>query len=266
MPRLGPRKQTPPLVGFLLNPSFRLPAKARCFLRVLAIETSERQGTLATLETTGEQSATVGSAVLPADQRSARSLLPAIKTLLDETSWKPSQLDLICVTTGPGSFTGLRIGVTTAKTLAYATGATLVEVHTLAAIAAGVTAPYQRLWTLLDAQRQELFVARFDSGWQTQPTALPETHILPVDKWLQTLRPGDVVSGPPLQKLLERLPEGVLAEDPANWSPRAEVVGQLGIAAYKNGESVNAMQLVPRYYRKSAAEEKIDSAKADSAS
>ncbi len=236
-------------------------------LRVLALETSERIGSLATLQaegelallpSSGEKVSTVGSVSLPTDLRSAQSLLPAIASLLGECGWKPNQLDLVCVTTGPGSFTGLRIGVTTAKTLAYATGAELVEVHTLAAIAAGVSMPYERLWTILDAQRQELFAAKFEPGWQDRSGDLPETRIVGIEQWLQELAPGDVVSGPPLQKLADRLPAGVRVADAKDWKPRADAAGRLAVASYRSGQVVDAMQLVPRYYRKSAAEEKAD--------
>ena len=230
----------------------------RANLRVLALETSERVGSLATLQVSPEQTTTSRSISLPSDQRSAQSLLPAIQSLLAESEWKPSQLNLVCVSTGPGSFTGLRIGVTTAKTLAYATGAKLVEVHTLAAIAAGVSTPHERLWTILDAQRQELFVAKFEPGWQDRSGDLPETRILGIEQWMQVLSPGDAVSGPPLQKLADRLPAGVHVVDVKDWKPQAEAVGRLGYAAYQNGQSVDAMQLVPRYYRKSAAEEKAE--------
>jgi len=227
-------------------------------VRVLALETSERVGSLTTMQVSEGSFSEVRGTLLPSDQRSARSLLPTIQTLLAESGWKPTQLDLLCVTTGPGSFTGIRIGVTTAKTLAYATGAALVEVHTLAAIAAAVSTPQERLWTILDAQRQELFVAQFKPDWQDHPDDIPETHIVGVEQWLQELVPGDVVSGPPLQKLADRLPAGVHVVDAEDWKPRAEAVGRLGVAAYQRGRSVDAIQLVPRYYRKSAAEEKAD--------
>ncbi len=225
-------------------------------MRVLALETSERVGTLATLQVSQGQVLTVRSMTLPSDQRAARSLLPSIRSLLADSGWEPNRLDLISVTTGPGSFTGLRIGVTTAKTLAYATGSKLVEVHTLAAIAARVSAPGQRLWTILDAQRQELFVARFEPGWQKQSDKMPETRILGIEQWLEEIELGDMVSGPPLLKLAGRLPDGVLAAEAEEWKPKAEAVGRLGVAAYQNGLVVDAMQLLPRYYRKSAAEER----------
>lgn len=227
-------------------------------MRVLAIETSERVATLATLETSDDAAAIVQAVTLPSDQRSARSLLPTLKTLLGSCGWQANQLDLIAVTTGPGSFTGLRIGVTAAKTLAYATETPLVGVHTLAAIAAGVSISGERLWTLLDAQRQELFVAKFEANWQSEPNRLPETRILHSDAWLHEVRAGDVVSGPPLKKLAADLPAGVRVAGAEGWAPRAEQVGLLGIAVYQSGNVVDAVQLVPNYYRKSAAEEKID--------
>jgi tRNA threonylcarbamoyladenosine biosynthesis protein TsaB len=231
----------------------------------LALETSERVGSLATLEGAG-QTLSVWRESLPAGERTAQSLLPAIQTELGKRGWEPKQLDWIAVTSGPGSFTGLRLGVTTAKTLAYATGAQLAEVHTLSAVAAGVSLPTQRLWTVLDAQRNELFVACFLPGWQARQEFFPETHVVGVERWLEGLQSGDTVCGPPLAKLLGRLPAGVTAAPRAQWFPCASWVGQLAVDSVRAGAGsagpgstgVNAMQLVPRYYRKSAAEEKAD--------
>jgi tRNA A37 threonylcarbamoyladenosine modification protein TsaB len=110
----------------------------------------------------------------------------------------------------------------------------------------------------LDAQRQELFVAKFEPGWQDRSGDLPETRILGVEQWVQELVPGDVVCGPPLQKLVDRLPAGVSVVDEESWKPQAEAAGRLGIASYQSGQLVDAMQLVPRYFRKSAAEEKAE--------
>ena len=218
-------------------------------MRVLALETSQRQASLATLDAQGS---VLQAMTLTPEQRTAQALLPAVHDLLTRCGWHPRELDLICTSTGPGSFTGLRIGVTTAKTLAFATGAKLVGVKTMAVMAARAGAAQNRLWTLLDAQRQELFAACFT---ENQPG---ETQILPIDSWLHQLRPGDTVSGPPLKKLADRLPAGVTATSAETWAPRAEEVGQLGIGALQCGEVIDPMQLVPDYFRRSAAEEKFE--------
>ena len=176
-----------------------------------------------------------------------------VSELLHACHWQPSEIDLVCVTTGPGSFTGLRIGVTAVKTFAFAVNAKLVGVHTLAALAASVPNRTGRVWAILDAQRQELFVAEFESG---QIPHVPETRILGIDNWLTELRVGDSVVGTPLAQLAERLPTGVTTVDARLWQPQASVTGQLGYELFQEGELVDPVQLVPNYYRKSAAEEK----------
>ncbi len=227
-------------------------------LRVIALETSERIGTLAALRVQDGQTELLCSRNLSGKQRTAQSLLPALQELLEACGWKPQDLTLVCTTRGPGSFTGLRLGITTAKTLAYATGAELVGISTLAAIGASVPTEHERLWTILDAQRRELFVACFEKDWQSGGNNLPPTHILRIEDWLKQLRTGDLVAGSPLKKLGEYLPLGVEAVAPEFWAPQATRVGHLGIAAHKRGQAVDPMQLVPEYFRKSAAEEKAE--------
>lgn len=225
-------------------------------MNVLAIETSGRVGSIAALVVRAGDVVDSFERTLPDDQRSARSLLPAIEQVLVEASWRPAEVELVCTTMGPGSFTGLRIGVVAAKTFAYATGAKLVGVHTLAAIAQGCDASKARLWTVLDAQRRELFVAAFDLQRALVEQADPPTAILAVDAWLGRLAPGDAVAGPPLAKLRDRLPAGVLTCEEASWSPAARCVGVLGAELLARGGAVDPLALVPHYYRRSAAEEK----------
>ena len=77
-----------------------------------------------------------------------------------EVGWKPGEVQLIAVTVGPGSFTGLRIGVSTAKALAYALATPLIGVNTLEVILRQAPAGLPRLQAVLDAQRYELFAER----------------------------------------------------------------------------------------------------------
>jgi tRNA threonylcarbamoyladenosine biosynthesis protein TsaB len=232
-------------------------------MRILALETSGRLGSIALLESREDGANLIVARELPAGERSARTLLPAVQEALGALGWRPADIELIAVTTGPGSFTGLRIGVVAAKTLAYALGATLVGVHTLTAMAENVATsaqagpdPPTRLWTVLDAQRQELFAARFDLTQPTIDQTEPATEIIAIDAWLERLQRGDVVAGPPLTKLASRLPTGVTIVPQGLWSPSAAAAGRLGFALYKRGATIEPLELVPHYYRKSAAEEK----------
>jgi tRNA threonylcarbamoyladenosine biosynthesis protein TsaB len=225
-------------------------------VRVLAIETSGRLGSVALIDAASSTSDAVLERSTPEGERTAQSLLPTVQELLQERSWRPADIQLVCVTTGPGSFTGLRIGVVAAKTFAYATGAKLVGVHTLAAIAAGIEAPARRLWTILDAQRQELFVSSFMAGQSLPEQPRPATDVVSIEKWLKSIEPGDCVAGPPLAKLRNQVPADVTIIDETLWHPKAAIVARLGLQLFEHGQTISPLELVPHYYRKSAAEEK----------
>jgi len=224
---------------------------------VLALETSGRQGSvaLARAEDARGPLRTVAQTPVPRQPGTAAALLPAVERLLGECRVPPRDIGLLAVVQGPGSFTGLRIGVTAAKTLAYAIGCPLVAVDALAAIAGGIAPQPPRLWTVLDAQRSELYAALF-AGPTRLSTPSCATRLLTVDAWLAELQAGDRVAGPPLGTLQPRLPAGVEPVLPGLWAPQAEVVGRLGWEAWQAGATLSPFDLVPAYYRRSAAEEK----------
>jgi tRNA threonylcarbamoyladenosine biosynthesis protein TsaB len=171
--------------------------------------------------------------------------------LLDQTGWQATAIDAVAVASGPGSFTSLRVGVTAAKMLAFVAGCGVVEVDTLAVLAAQAGNRKQPVWAVLDAQRNELFAARFNAENLTPPT-----EILPVEIWLAKLQPGEMVIGPVLEKLRPELPAGVLVAPEESWTPDAQTVVQLALPAALAGEFISPEQLLPRYHRLSAAEEK----------
>ncbi|MCC6491631.1 MAG: tRNA (adenosine(37)-N6)-threonylcarbamoyltransferase complex dimerization subunit type 1 TsaB [Pirellulales bacterium] len=230
-------------------------------MRVLAIESSGRTGSVALLSGSIAHPQLVVERQASADQRTAQSLVPTIKAALDEAAWRPRDVELVCVASGPGSFTGLRIGVVAAKTFAYAVGAKLVGVHTLSAMAAAVQQPYRRLWTILDAQRQELFAACFSGDQPIASQAVPATEILSASQLAARLQPGDAVAGPPLDKLRRQLPAAATLLDESLWRPQASAVAALGRQLFEAGIETSPIDLVPNYYRKSAAEEKAAKAR-----
>jgi tRNA threonylcarbamoyladenosine biosynthesis protein TsaB len=229
-------------------------------MRIVAIETSGRHGSVAALRGEGDDARPLQQIALGGDQRTAQALAPAMHDLLAQIDWTPQSVELVAIAVGPGSFTGLRIGVTTAKTFAYAVGAEIIGVNTLAAMAAQarsqLQASHSPLWTILDAQRQELFVGRFVGDERGDLAIDCETSIIAQDAWLAQLQPGDRVIGPPLRALTSRLPAGVVALSEELWQPMATEVGRVGWRAYQSGRRDDVWKLVPQYYRASAAEEK----------
>jgi len=221
-------------------------------MRILALETTEKAGGVAAMDGCN----LLAELELDRHQRSAQSLAPAIHALLERVHWTPRDVQLVTVVVGPGSFTGLRVGVATAKVFAYAVGAEVLGIGTFEVVAAAAPEQVARLATVIDAQRGDVVVqsfARQADGWFA-PVG-PE-ELLPADDWLARLTPGDVVSGPGLAKLVDRLPSGVEPLDRSCWPPRASVVGRLAYRYQEIGRRDSLWELAPRYCRPSAAEEK----------
>jgi tRNA threonylcarbamoyladenosine biosynthesis protein TsaB len=226
-------------------------------VRILAIETSGRHGSVAALRGEAGGIDCLGQILLPASERTARSLAPALRDLLHKVEWRPDSIELVAVTIGPGSFTGLRIGVTTAKTLVYAVGAQIIGVDSLEVLAQAAPANENRLWAIMDAQRQELFVAPFDISISSTPRRIGATVVIKQEEWLAGLRAGDCVTGPALQRMAARLPANVVAVPEELWQPKAESVGHVAWRAYQAGQRDDIWKLLPNYFRPSAAEEKL---------
>jgi tRNA threonylcarbamoyladenosine biosynthesis protein TsaB len=220
-------------------------------MRILAIETIDRAGSLALLE----DEHVVVDERLDSTRRSAQTLAPGIAALLKNTAWRPADIELVAVATGPGSFTGLRIGVTTAKTFAYANGCPAIGVNSLRAIAERVPRTVSRFSVLLDAQRNELFVADFERGSDGQLAGEETTRVVPAARWIESLDEGTYVSGPGVRKWIEPLKTRATLADESLWNPTAAEVGVLGLRAYRAGRVVDPLALVPHYYRRTAAEE-----------
>jgi len=220
-------------------------------LRILALETSTLDASVAALE--GDR--LLGQTILDRSRRTAQCFAPAIQQQLQAVGWRPQDVQLVAVSQGPGSFTGLRVGVTAAKTLAYAVGAEVFAVNTLQVIARQSPAELQCVCAVLDAQRQQVFVAHFRrEGDRFVETT--ETRIEDNAQWLAGLSPGTAVTGPGLVTLRGKLPAGIVVVDAACWTPRAATVGLAAHLEHQSGNRHDLWTLNPVYYRSSAAEEK----------
>jgi tRNA threonylcarbamoyladenosine biosynthesis protein TsaB len=233
-------------------------------MRVLALETTDKLGSVAALD----DDKVIQAQGLSRSQRSAQSLIPATRTLLENIVWRPQEVELVGVSIGPGSFTGLRVGVTAAKVFAFAVGADILAVNTLEAIAAAVPDQLPAVYVAMDAQRGDVIVQSFVRKQPSGPVQpLGPQQLLPAEAWLAGLPEGAVVTGPALTRLVgddparppaAALPAGVRALDRRYWFPRAETVGRLAFRYHAAGRRDDIWKLVPHYFRRSAAEEKWD--------
>lgn len=238
-------------------------------VRILAIETIGATGSAAALEGADLRL----EIELRPDQRSAQSLAPALDQLLREMHWQPSDVSVVAVLTGPGSFTGLRVGVTTAKVFSRVVQAAIVGIGSLETCVAQIdSAVAERCWAVIDAGRQQQFAASFVRGADGTNTARGSTAsaLAMLSSWTverppaivdnaalaEWLRPGDLLTGPGLSVLAASLSAEVRQADRSLWQPRAATVGRLAALRFASGGADDVLAITPDYLRHSAAEEK----------
>lgn len=184
-------------------------------------------------------------------------LMPALVRLLAEAGVEPGELDLIAVSVGPGSFTGVRIGVATAKGLAYALGKPLVAVGSLDALAYGASLGGSYVCPLIDARRGRVYTALYQCrGWGAEPTRLTAyevTEIAHLPALLAGCNQPVAFTGDGAlanrSTLLELFGKGVLIAPPALGIPRASWVAALGEQRWERGERQDPFSLLPLYVR-----------------
>ncbi len=224
-------------------------------MKVLAIETSTRAWSVAVLD---------GAQILARPETNpnlpiSKALLPQIQAAIVSAGLGPDRLDLIAVSHGPGAFTGLRVGITAAKTLAYALKLPIVACSSLEVLAAGVAAAQnwpadQEICVIIDAQRDEFFFGRFrfPAPWSAElvsPVTIKTPQALESESWNRT-----ILTGPALHRWTS--PNHILLSAPALWQPDASVLGNLAQHYFKRGIIHDPFALVPEYFRPSYAEEK----------
>jgi tRNA threonylcarbamoyladenosine biosynthesis protein TsaB len=219
--------------------------------RLLLIETSGRSGFAAVAQGAELR----GVRRLDEARRHARDLAPAAADLLAAQGWRPRDVQAVVVSRGPGSYTGLRVGVMAARTFAYATGCALVALDTFAVIATQGPDEAARLDVLADAQQDKVYVQPFaqtPEGWRPlEPLAIRQ-----FTEWLSQREPAAWVTGPGLHRWGEHLPASVLAVEAARREPTPEALLRLGLARYEAGQRDDVWTLEPLYLRPSSAEER----------
>ena len=128
--------------------------------RAVAIETSGRIGSVAVVR----DGAVVTEEQFPHGLQNAAHVVPIIDRLTRAQGWSPRDVEQLYVSIGPGSFTGLRIGVTLAKTMALATSVKLVAVPTVRVLAENAPPEARHVLVVLDAKRNQIFTARLERG------------------------------------------------------------------------------------------------------
>ncbi|MEW6068462.1 MAG: tRNA (adenosine(37)-N6)-threonylcarbamoyltransferase complex dimerization subunit type 1 TsaB [Nitrospirota bacterium] len=227
-------------------------------MKILAIETSTMLGGIAIVD---DLSGIVAEIRLNVKSTHSERLMTGIDHVLKQSGLQISDIDVFAVSIGPGSFTGLRIGLSTAKGFSYATGKPIVSVPTLEAFAWNLPYCKYPVCTMLDARKKEVYTALFK--WDNKGfTRLIDERSIKIERFLEDIKPslyekilftGD---GAILyrDKIIEALGEKAIFATHEKMVPAPANVAHIGIIKAKKGEFSEPVSLTPFYIRRSEAE------------
>lgn len=218
----------------------------------LAMECSTQTAGIALLD----QKKAIAEIYLDTGRGHTEVLLPALEKLFLLTGLTAERIDLLVCTTGPGSFTGVRIGVSTIKGLALATGKPIVGVSTLEALAMAVNVfPSRRLiCPLLDARKNQVYAGLYRFGPEGFPEAVSPDRLTDIESLVETLvaEEVDFVGEAAVLYHKQLCEAGFRGSAPKSCRCSrlsASSVGLIGLHRYQRGRFEDPLTFSPRYLR-----------------
>ncbi len=220
---------------------------------ILAFDTSTSRGSLALVA----DDRLLAEYTLESRASYLHRLMVGIDQLLADTGYTLSDVELIVVSSGPGNFTGLRLGLATAKGLALAQGCSVIGINTLDALAANLPfCPYP-ICPILDAKKHEIYAAFYDGG-EGWPVRQGDYLLIAPAALAGRLETPTVLTGPGLERygsfFHEEVGDIMILPPPELRHVRASVLARLGLASYQAGQIPDVDTLTPFYLRPADAE------------
>jgi tRNA threonylcarbamoyladenosine biosynthesis protein TsaB len=225
-------------------------------MKVLGIDTATPVGSVGLVDDGGVIAEVVLNPAAPHSER----VLKAIQTVLEEGRCGLEAVDGWAVSLGPGSFTGLRVGVSTAKGLAFATGKPIAGMNTLDVVASQVSPTPFSVCTVLDARKKEVYAAFYRMGDERGLERVSPVEAISPESLVRRVREPTVFVGNGcclyrgfLREALGKM--ALFAPDLLNH-PRGASVAQLGLRELARGSCLDLASFAPFYVRPSEAEAK----------
>ncbi|WNC15362.1 tRNA (adenosine(37)-N6)-threonylcarbamoyltransferase complex dimerization subunit type 1 TsaB [Brevibacillus brevis] len=228
-------------------------------MRVLAIDTSNLVLSVAVVE----EERVLAEMTTNQQKNHSIRLMDCISELLDATDTLPEQLGGLGVAKGPGSYTGVRIGVATAKSMAWSLNLPVVGVSSLQAVAMNALGFPGLIVPLFDARRGQVYTGAYRTEGMASVQLQEKEAIILLRDWLPMLR--EQAQGAPIlflgedvrlhrETIVQELGEQAQFASPAMNHPRAAHIGFLAMRHLQDGK--NAHELVPEYLQLAEAEAK----------
>ncbi|RLB15927.1 MAG: tRNA (adenosine(37)-N6)-threonylcarbamoyltransferase complex dimerization subunit type 1 TsaB [Deltaproteobacteria bacterium] len=217
---------------------------------LLAINTSTLQFGLALLDQTGTL---IGECYLSTGKRHFGGLFPTLEFLLTTSGTSKKDIRCIVIALGPGSFTGLRVGLASAKGLSHALEAPLIGVSSLEALASQIPSVPHTIHALLESRKNDVFTASFSWGPDGLLVRKSPDQCMPYSELSRLLDQPCIFVGNNYNvqapKLTGLVGERVVLAPPEFWNLKASSVGAIGLKRFLKGEFDNGSTLAPIYLR-----------------
>ena len=218
-------------------------------MKILGVDTSTPIGSVGLID--GEHF--VAEHTLSIVKAHSSRLMPAIDQILKWANLTVHDLDACAVGIGPGSFTGIRIGVGTIKSLCYAFKKPIIGVSTLEAIAYNLRYTDKLICPILDARKDEVYGAVFRGGQNLLRKS--DDLCVPIELLLSHIDADAIFVGDGLRRyapaVQERFGEDVPLANPIFNVPRGASIARIGYDRLLNGQSDDCFSLTPNYVRDS---------------
>jgi tRNA threonylcarbamoyladenosine biosynthesis protein TsaB len=222
----------------------------------LAIDTSTRTASIALLK----DSDVIVDIVVNVGLNHSEVLLPAIDNIFGIAGIKAEEIDLYACTTGPGSFTGLRIGAGTVKGMALSFSKPIVGVSSLESLAGNISDSSCSICPMLDARKGQVYTALYRAVPGGMPKRCEQETVTDVSAFVSRISTGEQVvflgdgAAAYAGRIGQILGDRALFARPFFSHIRASIVGVIGLEKYRRGMALDAVAFVPQYMRLSEAE------------
>jgi len=223
---------------------------------ILSIETATGCGSVALTRGETDEGRVLAEATAQPEITHSRQLLGSVEWVIHSAGVSWQDVDGIAVSLGPGSFTGLRIGMAAVKGMVLATGVPMLGVSTFDAIALSCPLIDRPLWCLLDARKQEVYAACYLPGRGGRPVQHGDPVAVRPELLVEQISEPALFAGPGVEAYREYLVShaGNVLLPAALTSPRAARTGFLAAAMLAAGNTLDPATAVPLYVRASDAE------------
>ena len=228
-------------------------------MKILGIDTSTMAANVAVLE----DDKLICEYTVNTKKTHSQKLMPMIENMLKLSDIEIKDINAIGICVGPGSFTGLRIGMATAKAMAHVNNIPLIGVNSLEVLGANMDICNKKVCSILDAQRNQVYTCKYIFE-DNKSKALEEINIMPIDDLLEELASTNeewVIVGEAVYKYKEKIEaiSNITISSPSNNITKASSLCVVAKDKFEqNIEVHNCYDINPMYIRKSQAEEQYE--------